>query len=58
MDHTSQVDIIFIDFRKALYSSTLNKLSHYGIQGKIYKLVKDLVMSATTMYLLQMDTVF
>ena len=44
MDRTSQVDIIFIDFRKAFdtvpHCRLLNKLFHYGIQGKIYNWIK------------------
>ena len=44
MDHTSQVDIILIDFRKAFdtvpHCRLLNKLSHYGIQGKVHDWIK------------------
>jgi len=46
MDRTSQVDMIFIDFRKAFdtvpHCRLLNKLFHYGTQGKLYNwLVKS-----------------
>ena len=44
MDNTSQVDMIFIDFRKAFatvpHCRLLNKLSHYRIQGTIYYWIK------------------
>ena len=44
MDNTSQVDMIFIDFRKAFdtvpHCRLLNKLSHYGIQGTTYDWIK------------------
>jgi len=44
MDRTSQVDIIFIDFRKAFdtvpHCRLLNKLFHYAIQGKIHNWIK------------------
>ena len=44
MDNISQVDMIFIDFRKASdtvpHCRLLNKLSHYGIQGTIYDWIK------------------
>jgi len=44
MDNTSQVDIIFIDFRKAFdtvpHCRLLNKLYHYGIQGKTHDWIK------------------
>ena len=44
MDNTSQVDMIFIDFRKVFdtvpHCRLLNKLSHYGIQGKTYDWIK------------------
>jgi len=44
MDRTSQVDMIFIDFRKAFdtvpHCRLLNKLFHYGIQGKLYNWIK------------------
>jgi len=40
MDSSHQVDIIFIDFRKAFdtvpHHRLLNKLSHYGIQGRTH----------------------
>ena len=44
MDNTSQVDMIFIGFRKAfdtvLHCRLLNKLSHYGIQCITYDWIK------------------
>ena len=44
MDRTSQVGIIFIDFRKAFgtvpHCRLLNKLFHYEIQDKIYNWIK------------------
>ena len=42
MDHTSQVDIIFIDSRKAFDTvpHCTHKLFHYGIQGKIHDWIK------------------
>ena len=47
MDHTSQVDIILINFRKAfdtiLHCRLLNKLYHYGIQGKVHDWIKILL---------------
>ena len=47
MDNTSQVDMIFIDFRKAFdtvpHCRLLNKLSHYGIQGTIYDWISVVV---------------
>ena len=44
MYNTSQIDMIFIHFRKAFdtvpHCRLLNKLSHYGIQGTIYDWIK------------------
>ena len=44
LDNTFQVNLIFIDFRKAfdtvLYCRFLNKLSHYEIQGTTYNWIK------------------
>ena len=41
MDHSHQVDVIFIDFQKAFdkvpHHRLLNKLYHYGIRGKIHE---------------------
>ena len=41
MDHSHQVDMIFIDFQKAFdtvpHQRLLTKLSHCGIQGKIHE---------------------
>ena len=43
-NNTSQVDMIFIDFRKGFdtvpHCGLLNKLSHYGIQGLTYDWIK------------------
>ena len=41
MDHSHQVDVIFIDFQKAFdkvpHQRLLTKLCYYGIQGKIHE---------------------
>ena len=51
MDHSHQVDVIFIDFQKAFdkvpHHRLLNKLYHYGIQGKIHKWISTWLTQRT-----------
>lgn len=51
MNNTLQVDVIFIDFRKAFdtvpHCRLLNKLSHYGIQGLTYDWINNWLTQRT-----------
>ena len=51
MDHSHQVDVIFIDFQKAFdkvpHHRLLNKLYHYGIRGKIHEWISTWLTQRT-----------